>query len=102
MELNISRDYHHSPNRSTDRRKMDLHLVKTGRSPPSASNRSHLPGANTSDDKCRNVVALFDFDPPSMSPNKSTCHEELPFIAGDRIKVSTILHFHHFRSLCNT
>lgn len=37
------------------------------------------------------MVALFDYDPLTMSPNPATCHEELAFIAGDQIKVSNLV-----------
>ncbi|XP_070161623.1 peripheral-type benzodiazepine receptor-associated protein 1 isoform X1 [Polyergus mexicanus] len=32
-------------------------------------------------------VALFDYDPTTMSPNPDACEEELPFSEGDTIKV---------------
>ena len=35
-------------------------------------------GASTS----RIFVALFDYDPPTMSPNPEACEEELPFREG--------------------
>ena len=40
-------------------------------------------GASTS----RIFVALFDYDPPTMSPNPDACDEELPFREGQLIKV---------------
>ena len=36
----------------------------------------------------RIFVALFDYDPPTMSPNPEACDEELPFREGQLIKVS--------------
>ena len=36
----------------------------------------------------RIFVALFDYDPPTMSPNPDACDEELPFREGQLIKVS--------------
>jgi hypothetical protein len=36
----------------------------------------------------RIFVALFDYDPPTMSPNPENCDEELPFREGQLIKVS--------------
>lgn len=36
----------------------------------------------------RIFVALFDYDPPSMSPNPDACDEELPFREGQLIKVT--------------
>ncbi|EFX79637.1 hypothetical protein DAPPUDRAFT_30197, partial [Daphnia pulex] len=35
----------------------------------------------------RIFVALFDYDPPTMSPNPDACDEELPFREGQLIKV---------------
>lgn len=69
----------------------DPHM-KPGRGPSqqqsSAVNRQHgAPSTATPDDKSRLVVALFDYDPATMSPNPGTCHEELAFLAGDQIKV---------------
>lgn len=43
--------------------------------PPSAQKRA------------RWFVALFDYDPATMSPNPDACDEELPFSEGDSIKV---------------
>ena len=37
--------------------------------------------------KIRIFVALFDYDPPTMSPNPDACDEELPFREGQLIKV---------------
>ena len=38
-------------------------------------------------DGSRIFVALFDYDPPTMSPNPEACEEELPFREGQLIKV---------------
>merc|ERR1719391_395454 len=35
----------------------------------------------------RIFVALFDYDPPTMSPNPEACDEELPFREGQLIKI---------------
>lgn len=32
-------------------------------------------------------MAMFDYDPSTMSPNPDGCEEELPFQEGDTIKV---------------
>lgn len=40
------------------------------------------------DKRHRWFVALFDYDPTTMSPNPDACEEELPFTEGDIIKVS--------------
>lgn len=45
--------------------------------PPQAQRRSRL------------FVALFDYDPVTMSPNPESADEELPFSEGDLIKVNT-------------
>lgn len=37
--------------------------------------------------RSRWFVALFDYDPATMSPNPDACDEELPFSEGDTIKV---------------
>lgn len=37
--------------------------------------------------KPKYFVALFDYDPATMSPNPDACDEELPFSEGDTIKV---------------
>lgn len=39
--------------------------------------------------RSRYFIALFDYDPTTMSPNPESCDEELPFSEGDSIKVST-------------
>lgn len=38
----------------------------------------------------RLFVALFDYDPQSMSPNPDACEEELPFREGQTIKVGVV------------
>ena len=37
--------------------------------------------------RVRWFVALFDYDPMTMSPNPDACEEELPFSENDMIKV---------------
>jgi len=32
-------------------------------------------------------VAIYDYDPTTMSPNPDVCDEELPFKEGEHIKV---------------
>ena len=46
-------------------------------------------GAGGVGDGSRIFVALFDYDPPTMSPNPEACEEELPFREGQLIKVRT-------------
>ena len=47
--------------------------------------------ANNRNERMRIFVALFDYDPPTMSPNPDACEEELPFREGQLIKVNVIL-----------
>lgn len=39
------------------------------------------------DKRPRWVVAIYDYDPSTMSPNPDVCDEELPFKEGEHIKV---------------
>ena len=48
-----------------------------------------------SDPNRRLFIALFDYDPETMSPNQDGAHEELPFREGQIIQVS----FQHFSFL---
>ena len=54
--------------------------------------RGHYYNDDNDDDDDRGTsrifVALFDYDPPTMSPNPEACDEELPFREGQLIKVS--------------
>ncbi|NXB41031.1 RIMB1 protein, partial [Eulacestoma nigropectus] len=52
-------------------------------SPP----RSTTPKSSGKDDDIRIFVALFDYDPVSMSPNPDAAEEELPFKEGQILKV---------------
>ena len=40
---------------------------------------------NRNNERMRIFVALFDYDPPTMSPNPDACDEELPFREGQLI-----------------
>ena len=40
--------------------------------------------------KLRHFLAMFDYDPTTMSPNPDSCEEELPFREGDTIKVNLL------------
>lgn len=40
--------------------------------------------------KAKFYLAMFDYDPTTMSPNPDGCEEELPFQEGDTIKVSVL------------
>lgn len=45
------------------------------------------PNCPTAQKRSRWFVALFDYDPVTMSPNPDACEEELPFTEADVIKV---------------
>lgn len=50
--------------------------------------RGQMPNQqNQQQRKLRYFLALFDYDPITMSPNPDSCEEELPFREGDTIKV---------------
>ncbi|XP_038013683.1 peripheral-type benzodiazepine receptor-associated protein 1 isoform X9 [Motacilla alba alba] len=49
--------------------------------------RSTAPESSGKDDGIRVFVALFDYDPVSMSPNPDAAEEELPFKEGQILKV---------------
>ena len=57
-----------------------------GRGPP-PHHQSGPPGAGPRDKRVRWFVALYDYNPTTMSPNPDACEEELPFTEGDTIKV---------------
>lgn len=52
--------------------------------PQNVPNSNNPPAAQK---RARWFVALFDYDPATMSPNPDACEEELPFNEGDSIKV---------------
>lgn len=56
-----------------------------------STTKVHINGSNPTSTKAklkiRIFVALFDYDPPTMSPNPDACDEELPFREGQLIKV---------------
>ncbi|XP_014736997.1 PREDICTED: peripheral-type benzodiazepine receptor-associated protein 1 isoform X9 [Sturnus vulgaris] len=49
--------------------------------------RNSAPESSGKDDDIRIFVALFDYDPVSMSPNPDAAEEELPFKEGQILKV---------------
>ena len=51
------------------------------------ANGNAVAVSNNRNERMRIFVALFDYDPPSMSPNPDACDEELPFREGQLIKV---------------
>ncbi|TGZ37992.1 RIMS-binding protein 2 [Temnothorax longispinosus] len=59
-----------------------------GRVTQAQGGASHPPNvAQQMNKRQRWFVALFDYDPTTMSPNPDACEEELPFSEGDTIKV---------------
>ena len=50
-------------------------------------NQQSVRGRGVGQQQTRIFVALFDYDPPTMSPNPDACEEELPFREGQLIKV---------------
>ncbi|XP_053617014.1 RIMS-binding protein 2 isoform X4 [Plodia interpunctella] len=57
------------------------------RGPQPAQMRHHQPQGLQQSKRSRYFIALFDYDPATMSPNPESCDEELPFSEGDTIKV---------------
>ncbi|XP_012270020.1 RIMS-binding protein 2 isoform X4 [Orussus abietinus] len=57
--------------------------------PQGGPHHPHHPpgGVQPVNKRIRWFVALFDYDPTTMSPNPDACEEELPFSEGDTIKV---------------
>lgn len=56
--------------------------------------RSAASATAVKDDGIRIFVALFDYDPVSMSPNPDAAEEELPFKEGQILKVGADLSEH--------
>lgn len=61
--------------------------MQPGQTGPRAAMGPNQQNANQQR-KLRYFVALFDYDPLTMSPNPDSCEEELPFREGDTVKVS--------------
>jgi hypothetical protein len=53
----------------------------------SKSSRNNGVAKGKTDANFRVFIALFDYDPFKMSPNKDSCQEELPFKEGQLIKI---------------
>ncbi|XP_077643586.1 peripheral-type benzodiazepine receptor-associated protein 1 isoform X1 [Lonchura striata] len=68
--------------RSIRRRQMQKPLLSSPGLPSSTA-----PESSGKDDGIRIFVALFDYDPVSMSPNPDAAEEELPFKEGQILKV---------------
>ncbi|XP_049659340.1 peripheral-type benzodiazepine receptor-associated protein 1 isoform X9 [Accipiter gentilis] len=69
-------------NKSVRRNQMQKPLLSSPGSP-----RSIASETSVEDDGIRVFVALFDYDPVSMSPNPDAAEEELPFKEGQILKV---------------
>ncbi|XP_041971946.1 RIMS-binding protein 2 isoform X4 [Aricia agestis] len=54
---------------------------------PHPGQRSQMHQPHSQSKRSRYFIALFDYDPATMSPNPESCDEELPFSEGDTIKV---------------
>lgn len=52
------------------------------------------PGVQQQNKRTRWFVALFDYNPTTMSPNPDACEEELPFSENDIIKVCNRFIYH--------
>jgi Variant SH3 domain len=68
-------------NASLTKKKVFVPTLKAVLPPPP------LPAKPVAKPVVRIFVALFDYDPPTMSPNPDACDEELPFREGQLIKV---------------
>ena len=62
-------------------------VASSGNGTSGTTGPSHVSVSNNRAERMRIFVALFDYDPPSMSPNPDACDEELPFREGQLIKV---------------
>lgn len=58
----------------------------SSRGPTSAQQQQQMQQKKT-----RYFLAMFDYDPMTMSPNPDSCEEELPFREGDTIKVNSFI-----------
>uniref|UniRef100_A0A8C5BY25 RIMS-binding protein 2 n=1 Tax=Gadus morhua TaxID=8049 RepID=A0A8C5BY25_GADMO len=66
---------------------IDGYGVGSGRRPGRARRSSDCYEESEADEMTRIFVALFDYDPLSMSPNPDAAREELPFKEGQILKV---------------
>lgn len=63
-------------------------MYRGGRVTQAQGGANHPSGAAQQMNKRQRwFVALFNYDPTTMSPNPDACEEELPFSEGDTIKV---------------
>lgn len=71
----------------TNRKMPDYHDSRYEEQGNYDSYSSHI--TDVGDNRVRFFVALFDYDPQTMSPNPDAADEELPFQEGQMIKVNT-------------
>ena len=76
-------NYYQSPARNQQQQNYGYYVQPGGRRPMARGNSRQPPMQQ----QTRIFVALFDYDPPTMSPNPDACDEELPFREGQLIKV---------------
>ena len=76
-------NYYQSPARNQQQQNDGYYDQPGGRRPMARGNSRQPPMQQ----QTRIFVALFDYDPPTMSPNPDACDEELPFREGQLIKV---------------
>jgi RIMS-binding protein 2 len=80
-----------NPNQMQQQNRMPM---QPGQQPPRPMGQN--PNQNPNQQrKLRYFLALFDYDPLTMSPNPDSCEEELPFREGDTIKVRFITIIFH-------
>ena len=59
--------------------------------------RRRLGRKSSEKENARVFVALFDYDPPTMSPNPEACDDELAFREGQLIKVGVKVRFFSYQ-----
>uniref|UniRef100_A0A8C4Z4L6 RIMS binding protein 2 n=1 Tax=Gadus morhua TaxID=8049 RepID=A0A8C4Z4L6_GADMO len=82
-----SASHGHSDRQDHSGRRSDGYGVGSGRRPGRARRSSDCYEESEADEMTRIFVALFDYDPLSMSPNPDAAREELPFKEGQILKV---------------
>lgn len=78
------------PNQAEEKRSLTNLVVvdnKNNRTEQKNANVEYNANQSNRNERMRIFVALFDYDPPTMSPNPDACDEELPFREGQLIKV---------------
>lgn len=84
------RDNYYSGQAGRNQQQNDGYYDQPGnrRPAPRSGNARQPPMQQQQQQQTRIFVALFDYDPPTMSPNPDACDEELPFREGQLIKVN--------------